>query len=116
LWIASKKIICACRALYGARGLKYKSRAVTPYKFKSRPVWGAWIEIKILMLKFSITMSRPVWGAWIEIFHLAADMVLNRRRALYGARGLKLILLLIPSIMWKSRPVWGAWIEMFRTS
>ena len=36
---------------------------------KSRPVWGAWIEIwpgTLLMNK--MRQSRPVWGAWIEIF------------------------------------------------
>ena len=34
----------------------------------SRPVWGAWIEIKGTKKSISsIRTSRPVWGAWIEI-------------------------------------------------
>ena len=33
----------------------------------SRPVWGAWIEIRFLSLPILPASSRPVWGAWIEI-------------------------------------------------
>ena len=37
-------------------------------KNKSRPVWGAWIEIRPEALQNPSSMrSRPVWGAWIEI-------------------------------------------------
>ena len=36
---------------------------------KSRPVWGAWIEIwRADGQKYQYSRSRPVWGAWIEIF------------------------------------------------
>ena len=57
---------------------------------KSRPVWGAWIEIRALCAACCLTPSRPVWGAWIEIrfcVHLLPQKV-------------------------PSRPVWGAWIEI----
>ena len=34
-------------------------------------------------------MSRPVWGAWIEMRFLRCRMKSQPRRAPYGARGLK---------------------------
>ena len=34
---------------------------------KSRPVWGAWIEIFGAVASAAQLPSRPVWGAWIEI-------------------------------------------------
>ena len=59
----------------------------------SRPVWGAWIEIRIHPdVVTGGCKSRPVWGAWIEI---AAGS--------YGS-----------TIKAKSRPVWGAWIEIMK--
>ena len=33
------------RAPYGARGLKLKAIDIAISRKKSRPVWGAWIEI-----------------------------------------------------------------------
>ena len=33
----------------------------------SPPVWGAWIEISVLLSLVSVLMSPPVWGAWIEM-------------------------------------------------
>ena len=43
-------------------------------------------------------------------------MSTTRRRAPYGARGLKFVQMNIPgSIGEKSRPVWGAWIEIRQT-
>ena len=36
-------------------------------KNKSRPVWGAWIEISTPVLTTTATRPRPVWGAWIEM-------------------------------------------------
>ena len=38
---------------------------------KSRPVWGAWIEIGQWCYVLHDKESRPVWGAWIEIAYLA---------------------------------------------
>ena len=39
---------------------------------KSRPVWGAWIEIQRTENQLPTTRkSRPVWGAWIEITTVA---------------------------------------------
>ena len=36
-------------------------------EFVSRPVWGAWIEIRVLYHARGAMASRPVWGAWIEM-------------------------------------------------
>ena len=36
-------------------------------KYRSRPAWGAWIEIFALLALMIFCMSRPAWGAWIEI-------------------------------------------------
>ena len=35
---------------------------------KSRPVWGAWIEIFCFSSHTRRISSRPVWGAWIEMW------------------------------------------------
>ena len=56
-----------CRAPYGARGLKYGGHGEDAEAGKSRPVWGAWIEISTGGGLDAMTRSRPVWGAWIEI-------------------------------------------------
>ena len=56
-----------CRAPYGARGLKSAAGLIRPGQLRSRPVWGAWIEI--------------------EKGGLLGDR--RRSRAPYGARGLK---------------------------
>ena len=55
------------RAPYGARGLKYFYGKVDTPRTPSRPVWGAWIEIR----------------AWEMVLYPDAG------RAPYGARGLK---------------------------
>ena len=56
------------RAPYGARGLKFSLLSTMPIVLRSRPVWGAWIEIQARDdFKRNTSMSRPVWGAWIEI-------------------------------------------------
>ena len=34
-------------------------------------------------------MSRPVWGAWIEMRGICTSSTMRKRRAPYGARGLK---------------------------
>ena len=59
------------RAPYGARGLKFA--------LSRRQCVG-------------IMESRPVWGAWIEIRHQELKDKLQVRRAPYGARGLKWLL------------------------
>ena len=58
-------------------------------KNKSRPVWGAWIEISWRWPMGSYRESRPVWGAWIEIPRRTYRHDRQGRRAPYGARGLK---------------------------
>ena len=57
------------RAPYGARGLKSRNYSISKiYSRTSRPVWGAWIEIKHQPSESPpLSESRPVWGAWIEI-------------------------------------------------
>ena len=58
--------------------------------FKSRPVWGAWIEIESYNAADVLAkVSRPVWGAWIEIRSAGSRLESERSRAPYGARGLK---------------------------
>ena len=104
---------------------------------RSRPVWGAWIEISMTRptipytssrapygargLKYVKQMgrrcyaeSRPVWGAWIEIDEIFYHQGRKYRRAPYGARGLKFEQGLEKTRHRWSRPVWGAWIEMWR--
>ena len=34
---------------------------------KSRPAWGAWIEIFPASALLALSLSRPARGAWIEI-------------------------------------------------
>ena len=35
---------------------------------RSRPAWGAWIEItQNAIQRYDSITSRPAWGAWIEI-------------------------------------------------
>ena len=55
------------RAPYGARGLKLYIR----------------VPLEV------VVRSRPVWGAWIEIRRILRGPIQWRRRAPYGARGLK---------------------------
>ena len=57
---------------------------------KSRPAWGAWIEISKAFLLSSVLASRPAWGAWIEICIAMEHRPEGGRRAPHGARGLKL--------------------------
>ena len=70
-----------------------------PELLTSRPVWGAWIEITVSVLAAWAFASRPVWGAWIEIPPKRIFRQQTRRRAPYGARGLKSeMVLLTPEI------------------
>ena len=39
---------------------------------KSRPAWGAWIEIPSVCIIIWSPTSRPAWGAWIEIVIVSA--------------------------------------------
>ena len=122
------------RAPHGARGLKFMSCEMLRKKNKSRPAWGAWIEIFVWPRFAPAPQSRPAWGAWIEI--TAPKSAENRlfRRAPHGARGLKSYLLgngvtfagraphgarglkfhvdVSKKLITKSRPAWGAWIEI----
>ena len=56
------------RAPYGARGLKLLAQIGQPVTVVSRPVRGAWIEIRSRSYRTACrSRSRPVRGAWIEI-------------------------------------------------
>ena len=57
-----------CRAPHGARGLKYHPLYYRVRYVGSRPAWGAWIEIMLLLSVALMVVSRPAWGAWIEMF------------------------------------------------
>ena len=81
-----------------------------PVSGRSRPAWGAWIEMSLHQKVFRFGKSRPAWGAWIEIF--PSTVVYADGRAPHGARGLKFCLLPTPTILLWSRPAWGAWIEI----
>ena len=45
-------------------------------------------------INYAFLLSRPVWGAWIEILLADLKLVVTAGRAPYGARGLKLNLML----------------------
>ena len=51
------------RALYGARGLKYPVLNIAELERRSRPVWGAWIEIPKARTPRSTPASRAPYGA-----------------------------------------------------
>ena len=78
----------------------------------SRPVWGAWVEIRPWWRRIAATRSRPVWGAWVEIKKPAKKGGKWYSRAPYGARGLKKAGVNVQVSQIQSRPVWGAWVEI----
>ena len=103
----------SCRALHGARGLKphahaperplrwsrpsrgawIETRCAAPRRTRpsrSRPSRGAWIETSIAAVRSRCPTSRPSRGAWIETCVATAPTTGDGRRALHGARGLKL--------------------------
>ena len=83
----------SCRAPYGARGLKWRFCLIWTRLCKSRPVWGAWIEMLVGIARLAAVLpSRPVWGAWIEIYIYTLTWLKEYCRAPYGARGLKFLL------------------------
>ena len=126
-----------CRAPHGARGLKSawllrelwnlsKSRPawgawieIFDYRWgafghlKSRPAWGAWIEIRSAGTRPAPSRgSRPAWGAWIEIERTIGQILDWDGRAPHGARGLKYVKNSFRFVIFTSRPAWGAWIEI----
>ena len=58
-------------------------------------------------INYAFLLSRPVWGAWIEISNGSTDIAHITRRAPYGARGLKLNLMLLEKSL-LSRAPYGA--------
>ena len=44
---------------------------------RSRPAWGAWIEISAVDKLTQVVKSRPAWGAWIEILSDKTDSNTN---------------------------------------
>ena len=79
----------------------------------SRPVWGAWIEISQFKALTTSGSRRAPYGArGLKSLVVRPFLSLPLGRAPYGARGLKSLVLSQLFIMLMSRPVWGAWIEM----
>ena len=50
---AFQYVVDRCRAPYGARGLKFLVLALLLSVLWSRPVWGAWIEILVVVGRVS---------------------------------------------------------------
>ena len=101
------------RAPYGARGLKSCFSILFGKISRSRPVWGAWIEIACKRCPGGFCGGRAPYGARGLKCCIAQNWrSFLWRRAPYGARGLKFQSLGIPRACDESRPVWGAWIEI----
>ena len=66
------------------RGLKFLSFLHHSYLLIVAPFTGAWIEIFLKIINFSVDNVAPFTGAWIEIKVLAADEYRNPRRTLHG--------------------------------
>ena len=67
MYLLSVSVFAMGRAPHGARGLKSPLADPAFEVDSSRPAWGAWIEIKIVLEGQVKLESRPAWGAWIEI-------------------------------------------------
>ena len=65
------------RPPYGGRGLKSQQELNLLRDESSPSVWGAWIEMPLLIISPSLPMSPSVWGAWIEIFSLTLAYILR---------------------------------------
>ena len=103
-----------CRAPHGARGLKYAHKHSQHINLRSRPAWGAWIEIPGSPGR---PLRRPQRRAPHGARGLKSQVVLAHTqqgggRAPHGARGLKLVPPRPKPPAGMSRPAWGAWIEM----
>ena len=100
------------RAPYGARGLKYRTSYSSAVSTRRAPYGARGLKSVLKPGVNPIDRSRPVWGAWIEIFAQLRKRYPNFGRAPYGARGLKYGVKDEVEPVLASRPVWGAWIEM----
>ena len=97
-----------CRAPYVARGLKLYRVLCLRHPEQSRAPYGArGLKFLWLLSQFFGLLSRPVWGAWIEIRGLVLDTIRQRGRAPYGARGLKLLFRMMFHLL-KRRAPYGA--------
>ena len=79
---------------------------------RSRPAWGAWIEIPTCTRRFRCGSGRAPHGARGLKYMKENAIKAAMGRAPHGARGLKFTLIRLFSTLQMSRPVWGAWIEM----
>ena len=105
--------LCGGRAPYGARGLKSSRCISSDNGRRSRPVWGAWIEMICRKMKKPASFGRAPYGArGLKSRQQAARSTAVRGRAPYGARGLKCNKRRRRTRLCGSRPVWGAWIEI----
>ena len=79
----------ACRAPYGARGLKSQVILIGRIIYRRAPYGARGLKYKAVLGRKHILWSRPVWGAWIEMLIGVSFGYNNACRAPYGARGLK---------------------------
>ena len=71
-WLAERNgVFGGGRAPHGARGLKFVCELRLRLRRRSRPAWGAWIEMGNARGDDEDFRSRPAWGAWIEMEKLA---------------------------------------------
>ena len=78
----------------------------------SPPARGAWIEIERREGTGEGRTSPPARGAWIEIAPYCSTSSIGTGRPPRGGRGLKLLHVKPPLVLWKSPPARGAWIEI----
>ena len=79
----------AGRAPHGARGLKSVLRKVRLLVSRRAPHGARGLKYLAYAGKQSYARSRPAWGAWIEIISGWTSDRLGESRAPHGARGLK---------------------------
>ena len=56
-----------CRAPYGARGLKFHRRCDHSVASSRAPYGARGLKFHRDLCTILVNVSRPVWGAWIEI-------------------------------------------------
>ena len=83
---------------------------------RSPPSRAAWIEMTMIVGKFSISESPPSRAAWIEILTAAASPTAREGRRLHGRRGLKSCYGNYNKQAEMSPPSRAAWIEIMLPS
>ena len=78
----------------------------------SHLVWGAWIEILMLVFRKFLISSRTSYGVRGLKYYSAVGGSFRICRTSYGVRGLKLQQQEMEGCKKRSHLVWGAWIEI----